>query len=212
MGRDARLPRESADGNPSSRDICDAMLAIVGEVGYPTTRVEHVLQRSGASRTRFYQLFANKEECFAAAYAAVSEELADELLASAESAGDCIKGLREALAHFLGFVAANPATAAALLVQARAAGDAVVAAQQKVSGRLTGALEAARRQENSIRTGPSSLGPLMIGAIENMARGLLVSGEAERAPAMLGDLLYVVVLSYFGEDAAFAAMDAANNP
>jgi hypothetical protein len=49
----------------------------------------------------------------------------------------------------------------------------------------------------------------MIGAVENLLRGILVSGESERAPGLLGDLTYLIVQSYFGEDAAFAAMDAA---
>jgi len=188
------------------------MLASVGEIGYPGTRVEDVLRRSGAPRTRFYQLFSDKEECFLTAYEAVSEELTDELLATAKGAEECIDALRVALGQFLDFVAAKPAIAAALLVEARAAGEPVVAVQQKIMERLTRALEGARRQPNSIHTGPSSTAALMIGAIENMVRGLLVSGEAERAPALLGDLLYVLVLTYFGEDAAFAAMDAAKDP
>ena len=49
----------------------------------------------------------------------------------------------------------------------------------------------------------------MIGAVENLVRGLLVSGEANRAPSLLGDLTYLIVQSYFGDDDAFAAMDAA---
>lgn len=187
------------------------MLVVVGEMGYQSASVEDVLQRSGASRTRFYRLFSNKEECFLTAYEALSEELTDELLATAAKAGDCIEGLRETLARFLGFVAANPAVAAALIVEARAAGEPVVAVQQNTMVRLTRALEGARRQPNALHTGPSSTAALMIGAIESMVRGLLVNGEPERAPAMLGDLLYMVVLSYFGEDAAFAAMDAARN-
>lgn len=49
----------------------------------------------------------------------------------------------------------------------------------------------------------------MIGAVENLLRGLLASGQADQAPDLLGDLTYLIVQSYFGEDAAFAAMDAA---
>jgi len=52
---------------------------------------------------------------------------------------------------------------------------------------------------------------MMIGAVENLVRGLLVSDEAAQAPDLLGDLTYLIVQSYFGDELAFAAMDVARD-
>jgi hypothetical protein len=81
--------------------------------------------------------------------------------------------------------------------------------QHQLLGRLTSALDGARRLPGSQHSAPPLTATLMIGAVENLVRGLLVSGEANRAPSLLGDLTYLIVQSYFGDDDAFAAMDAA---
>jgi AcrR family transcriptional regulator len=46
----------------------DAMAEAIGEHGYPDTTVGDVLTRARMSRRTFYELFANREECFLATY------------------------------------------------------------------------------------------------------------------------------------------------
>ena len=60
------------------RSIADA----VAEHGYVMTPVADVLRRAGVSRETFYEHFANKQECFLAAY----DASADTLLASVREA------------------------------------------------------------------------------------------------------------------------------
>ena len=50
------------------RRILEAMVEVVAERGYPETRVVDIIERAGVSRKTFYELFADKEECFLAAY------------------------------------------------------------------------------------------------------------------------------------------------
>jgi hypothetical protein len=44
-----------------------------------------------------------------------------------------------------------------------------------------------------------------------LVRQMLVRGETERAPDVLAGFVFLFVLNYFGEEAAFEAMDNAKN-
>ncbi|MGN6253767.1 MAG: TetR/AcrR family transcriptional regulator [Solirubrobacterales bacterium] len=193
----------------SARLICRTMLEVVGEVGYAQATVEEVIGRGACSRSCFYQHFSSKEDCFRVAYREEAEGLCTAMLDACEPGADWTRGLIEGLRRLLGFVSTDPAIALALLVESHGNEETVTAAQRQVVERLTRALDGARRQPGSRHSAPPSTATLMIGAVENLLRGLLVSGESERAPTLLGDLTYLIVQSYFGEDAAFAAMDAA---
>ena len=51
-----------------------AMADLVGRDGYAATTVANVLELAGISRKAFYKHFANKQECFLAAYDAIAAE------------------------------------------------------------------------------------------------------------------------------------------
>ncbi len=44
------------------------MLMAASELGYRETNVQDVIDRAGVSRPTFYEHFANKEDCFLAAF------------------------------------------------------------------------------------------------------------------------------------------------
>ncbi|MCW2988568.1 MAG: transcriptional repressor BetI, partial [Solirubrobacterales bacterium] len=53
----------------SQRDrLLEATMQVVAEKGYAATTVADLTKRAGISRTTFYELFADKEACFLAAY------------------------------------------------------------------------------------------------------------------------------------------------
>jgi len=52
--------------------LLTAMVDAIGENGYRTTTIADVIERAGVSRKTFYVHFANKQECFLAAYDAVT--------------------------------------------------------------------------------------------------------------------------------------------
>src|SRR4051794_15717647 len=65
-GRHA-APREVVVESQRTR-MLSAMASAVAEKGYSRTAVADVINRAGVSRKTFYEHFANKEECFLAAY------------------------------------------------------------------------------------------------------------------------------------------------
>ena len=70
------------------------MVAVVAEKGYQGRSVRDVLARAEISSRTFYELFANKEECFVAAYeeaAAFALALVREAFEGGSSPGDRVE-------------------------------------------------------------------------------------------------------------------------
>jgi AcrR family transcriptional regulator len=61
------MAREEVERNQRSR-LYGAMIEAVSRNGYERTTVAHVIALAGVSRRAFYELFANKEECFLGTY------------------------------------------------------------------------------------------------------------------------------------------------
>jgi AcrR family transcriptional regulator len=61
-----RLPAEEVARNQRER-LFAAMVAVVAEQGYEATRVADLLERSGVSRSAFYEHFDDKQDCLLAA-------------------------------------------------------------------------------------------------------------------------------------------------
>jgi len=59
--------------------MLDAICQAVAEKGYARTAVADVIERAGVSRETFYEHFADKEECFLAAYELASDTLRSEV-------------------------------------------------------------------------------------------------------------------------------------
>jgi AcrR family transcriptional regulator len=206
-GRDGNLDR-GTDARIRQL-ICGTMLEAVGELGYPYTSVEDVIERGACNRNVFYRQFGNKEECFELAYREEAERLVSAMLAPCESGSDWTEGLIAALRTGLEFAAEHPARAQALLSVGQVSEGPVAAVRQQLFERLSHALDRARRLPGSRHSAPPLTATMMIGAVENLVRGLLVGGEAARVPDLRADLTYLIVQSYFGDDEAFAAMDLA---
>src|SRR6476659_5078578 len=68
------LSRDEVVASQRGRMI-EAMAETVAEKGYAATTVADVVARAGVSRKTFYEHFADREECFLAAYDAAVDAL-----------------------------------------------------------------------------------------------------------------------------------------
>jgi len=99
-----------------------AMAHVVAEVGYEETTVELVLTEAGISRRTFYELFADREDCFLAAYDAAMGRV---LRVVTDAYLDCDapeQRIEHALETFLQLLAAEPDLARMCVVEVFAAG------------------------------------------------------------------------------------------
>jgi len=120
------VPEASADGvlvaSPRGR-MLDAMTATVAERGYAATSIAEVIKRAHASRSTFYEQFADKEDCYLAAYQLASNYVATQIGAALESSPpNRADRLAQIYETFLSELARIPLAARAFLVEIRAAG------------------------------------------------------------------------------------------
>jgi AcrR family transcriptional regulator len=138
-----RLSRAQVADSQRSR-LLRAMAEAVAERGYANTPVASVLRRARVSRESFYEHFANKEECFLAAYDAsagtvlggIGEALTE------HDRDDAGARLDAALRRYLEMLRAEPALARTFFVEVYAAGDAALARRVEVQQRFTDAVAA----------------------------------------------------------------------
>jgi AcrR family transcriptional regulator len=120
------VPEASADGvlvtSPRGR-MLDAMTATVAERGYAATSIAEVIKRARASRSTFYEQFADKEDCYLAAYQLASNYVAAQIGKALESSPPNLADrLTQIYETFLGELANIPLAARAFFVEIRAAG------------------------------------------------------------------------------------------
>lgn len=96
-----------------------AMLKAAAELGYREANVQDVLDRAEVSRPTFYEHFANKEDCFLAAFDTSAERLRDKVEVAALQGGDVWRDrIRLGIEELLRFASTEPDTARAMIVEA----------------------------------------------------------------------------------------------
>src|SRR3954470_14651790 len=117
------LSREFIASNQRER-LLDAIANVVAEKGYAGTRVADITEYAGVSRKTFYELFTDKEDCFLAAYDAITallmERMANGLAAVADRSWE--EKVSALLGEFLRFLAAEPAFARMCIVEVLGSG------------------------------------------------------------------------------------------
>lgn len=180
------------------RDLALAAVAASGEVGYRHLSVKLILQRSGASRNRFYRLFPNKESCYLHGYELAIESLAEDLLAPARAAKDWREGFEPGLERLARFLEQDPTFAKGLLAEVHVAGNRAMEKRKEVFERLSRAIDVARRENRSRHSPPPITAEFILHAIEEAVISALLDGEPARFTACVPELAYIATVFYFG--------------
>jgi AcrR family transcriptional regulator len=115
--------REELRESRRGRLIC-AIADEVAEHGYAATSVADVISRAGVSRSAFYEQFADKEECFLAAYDSGAQAIHAAMVSAAEGLETWEEILDSVLMTWLQFLQADLAFTRAYMIEFWAAGDA----------------------------------------------------------------------------------------
>ncbi|MBA3864984.1 MAG: TetR/AcrR family transcriptional regulator [Solirubrobacterales bacterium] len=181
-----------------------AMLKAASELGYRGTNVQDVIDRAGVSRPTFYEHFSNKEDCFLAAFDTSAQRLRDKLEAAALPGGEVWRDrLRFSLVALLEFAAAEPDTARAMIVEARAGSADAVMRRVELLDHFATCLDAQVRE--LLPAAPAfsmTTATGIIGGVESLLYARLCKGEHDDFGSLLPSLMYFVVLPYEGHEAA----------
>jgi AcrR family transcriptional regulator len=169
--------------------MLEAMVQAVAEKGYARVAVADVIERAGVSRQTFYEQFANKEECFLAAYdAGVDRLLARIDEALAELAPDWLAAARRAVEAYLEAMAASPGFARAFLIEVLGAGPQALTRRDAVQERFAAQLAAIHRRARADIPEIPALAPHTFRAAVGAAGELVTAHVLEHGAATLPEL------------------------
>jgi AcrR family transcriptional regulator len=197
------LPRETVTESQRGR-IIQSMVEAAAERGFQDTRVVDVVEGAGVSRATFYDLFADIEDCFLAAYDAVSTRLFETASAAFNRSPDApwAERVRDAMAAYLEELAKWPAGARFALVEVLAAGPKALVSRDAVLRQFAEFIEAGRSQSSLEPPGLTSVA--IVGGINELLYSEVIHGATARLPSRLPDIVYWVTQPFLGPDGAAA--------
>jgi AcrR family transcriptional regulator len=168
--------------------LIEAMTEVAAEKGYAATTVADVIERSGISRKTFYEHFANKEDCFLAAYVQGHDKLRADITARMTGASNWREGLEFALRGYVESLAARPAFTQIFANEVLAAGGKTRAERDaRFELFMDFYRELARRASEENPELPQASDELVVGAIGGIAE-LVRYTVARRGPEAVGEL------------------------
>jgi AcrR family transcriptional regulator len=186
------------------REIMEAMLVCCGEIGFRDLSVEQVAARYGGYRSHFYRYFQNKSECFLAAYEWKANQLADCAVGMLEEKGSAERRLRRALEAVASLIVDQEALAKAVFVGVHVAGRDAFLKRKEIIDRLSVALDAACREEESDVTPPPLTAEFLVNAVDQAVATAILAGRPDDFAEAIPELVLLISLLY-GRAEAMAA-------
>lgn len=197
------MPRGQVMEIQRSRMLAAAVEA-VEEVGYSGMSIAQVISRAKLSRKTFYCVFADREDCFLAAFEEAVNE-AEALLREAY-AGEAgwREGVRAGLFALLSFLDEEPALAKLCVVEALGAGTKVLERRARVLEGLAEVVDRGRSPTSTSATRePAEVtAEGVVGAVFAVLHRRLLDAPTESLVDLLGQLMSIIVLPYLGARAA----------
>jgi AcrR family transcriptional regulator len=202
------IPRDFVSQNQRERMLL-ATAELVAERGYQKTTIELIAKTARVALVTFYEHFANKEECFLAAFdenVAAAGEVFAELL---DPEQPWVEQISTGLEVLLEMVVSEQARAKLCIVEAQAAGTESLARYQSMLERVAPKLREGRELNPRASRLPDGLEVAIAGGLMWLVHQRLVSDRADDLKGLLPEMLQVTLTPYVGEVEAARAAEAA---
>jgi AcrR family transcriptional regulator len=187
------------------RRVLEAMALSCAEKSFSATTIADVVSKASISRATFYKHFANKRDCFDAAVGGFVDELteaASDAQASAESRPETI---RRAIGAVLERLAAKPAYAKLVAIEAPILDPGIVTKHREV------AVDGLREQWETGKGSKQARADarLAFGRAYLLVADYVAAGKAQQLPELLPETAYVLLLPFVGHKEALAQVKLA---
>lgn len=201
------LPRDVVAQSQRERMV-DAMVAVVADQGYAKTTVADIISAAGVSRATFYEQFADKEDCFVAAYSTVMERMLAFVAEgfAADDSGDWVDRLRGGIRSLLAYLSQNPVAVRVGIVEGFGAGSRARGRYQQAVSAFFPFLDAGRDLIDDADRIPDETPRVVVGGISALIFNEASAGNADALPGLLPEMVYLAVVPYMGHDEAMVAM------
>ena len=186
--------------------LLDAALGVVAEEGFRGVSATRVSVRAGMSSKSFYDLFADREDCFLAVFDRTVEQLAAVVGPVWVVEGEWVERVRAALTVLLAAVEREPALGKVVFLEAFGAGPRVLARRGEVLDRVAAFLDEGRVGSPLAGVLPSLAAAGVVGAAFSVIHSRLARDSQEsREPVsslleLVGPVMATVVLPYRGRE------------
>jgi AcrR family transcriptional regulator len=194
------LPREQIVRSQRKR-LLAAMVESTAAKGYEATAVADVLEASGVGRETFYELFADKQDCFLAAHKVLFEDFFNGISAVYERPGPWPERVGNALDELLTRLAADPASTKVLLIEVGKAGQASRDLFSSTFTRVAALLNDGREANQGSDRLPNAAN-IAGGAVFARIYEEVLLGRTQELPRLLPQFTYEILLPFLGEEAA----------
>lgn len=160
------------------------MARAVSIAGYEEASVERVLEEAGISRRTFYELFADREDCFVAAYEAALERVFDTIDAACAVQQPPEQRIEAALEAVLGLFAADPHMARLCVVEVFAAGSRARERRAEAMERMAELLERALAERRGDRRLDRLGARALVGGVHEVIYGPIDRHDAASLPGL----------------------------
>jgi AcrR family transcriptional regulator/DNA-binding MarR family transcriptional regulator len=198
----AREPARERIREVQSARILAAMVDECAARGAANVAVAHVVERARISRRTFYEIFANREACFLAAFDDALARVPRYALDENDPRAPWEARVRAALSRLLAFLDADRAVAHLLVVGSLAAGPSALDRRHHALKHVVPFVDEGRTRT---KAGPG-LPPLtaegVVGGVLSVVHGRLLDGTARPLMELINPLMGMIVLPYLGSAAA----------
>jgi AcrR family transcriptional regulator len=179
-----------------------AAIETVEEVGYARMTVAQVISRARVSRKTFYDVFADREDCFLCAYKEAVGRAAALAREAYERESSWCEGIRAALARLLAVMDEQPSLAKLCVVEALGAGDRVLEHRGRTLDEFARVIDRGRFVSSAGGEPPEVTAQGIVGAVSAVLHARLLDRGTESLTDLQGPLMSMIVLPYLGAGAA----------
>jgi AcrR family transcriptional regulator len=178
------------------RRLLDALPLVVAEHGFEGTTVDRIVKAAQVRRNSFYEQFADKRDCFTAAYEIAQERLLGVLTYQCYARATLADRLRHALESGLSRLAADRGLTRLIVVEAPAAGGEISARHHEWLDRYSRLLRFAAIDSPEIAGPSAAVEPAVVGGILSRVKQMVLAGEAEALARLRPELVQFVQSFY----------------
>lgn len=179
-----------------------SMVDVCAESGASSATVARVVARSGVSRRTFYEQFADREDCFLAAFDQTVERIAAVVLPAYRQPLKWSDRMRAALAALLEYLDVNRGAARFAIVETFGAGPKALERRGHVLAHVVAAIDEGRLRSKADSGPPPLTAEGMAGAAFSLVHSRLLDEREGSLIELLNPLMSMIVLPYLGSKAA----------
>jgi AcrR family transcriptional regulator len=197
----SQLPQGQVTAIQRAR-LLAAAVETIEEIGYARMTVAQVITRARVSRKTFYDMFADREDCFLAAFEQTHAQAWRAASEACASRSRWQGQVRSGLSRLLVLIEEEPGLARLWIVEALGAGARVLERRAEALDQFANVIHQGRLTTGGQRPPPDVTAIGVVGGVFAVLHTLLLR-TTDRAPTdLLNPLMSMIVLPYLGPRAA----------